>query len=180
MIFNGSISRGVFMCFELSTITEEEKNEIQLFTSQSGYGGLDINRKLRNGGELEPWQSERVNIVNNAIKKSVLTEDVILYRVLGVTNKYKFKRGKDFKDNGFMEASFNKDISEVFPERKYLLIIKVPKGTSCLYDTPYNERTYEQGVLFQKGAILRVDCVKKKLLKNKPHRVFCTFAGYSE
>lgn len=168
------------MLFELGMITEKEKKEIQLFTSEYGYGGLDINRKLCNGVELKSWQDERVNIVNNAIKKSVLTEDIILYRVLGKTNKYKFKRGKEFKDNGFMEAPLNKDISKVFPDRKYLLIINVPQGTSCLHDTPYNERIYEQGVLFQKGAILRIDCIKKKLLKNEPHRVFCTFVGYSE
>ncbi len=76
------------------------------------------------------------------------------------------------EDQGVMEMSLNMNIHEVFPDRKYKLIIEVPKGTTCLFDMPYNSREDEMGVLFPVGIKLEVVKVEKIKFRHMQN-VYC-------
>lgn len=88
-------------------------------------------------------------------------------------NTYDFVKGDILTDKGIMEASLNKDIQETLPDRKYLLIINVPKNTLCLHVTPYNHRDDENGVLFPRNTKLLVKEVVKDGMFNAITKVYC-------
>ena len=159
--------------FDINNITEEEIKSINLFTSEFVDNGVRINCALRNDQLLTEFQQELLTSVEAAIAKSRTNTNLTLYRVIGYHAKYKLKKGDIFIDKGILEASLNKNIGEVIPFRKYLLIITVPKGTSCLFDTPYNYRFEEAGVLFPRASAFRITKIKKSNFLRKYNEVYC-------
>lgn len=162
------------MDFDIGTLTEVEKREIMIWTGNCADNGEAINKRLRTGQKLTKEQFVRFSIVKQAIQKSKTTEDIILYRVWGRNNPLSPYRDKrEIIDCGIMEASLTNDIIKVFPDRKFFIIIHVPKGTRCLPVTWINGRDFEQGVLFLPNTRLLVEKTQRKPFKKRVD-VYCS------
>ena len=159
------------MKFQIIPLSKVEENAVAAWT---GHVGEPINQKLRGGKKLDKEEQEKVTLVQQAISKSITTEEIVMYRVWGRgRGKMPYKKGQSVIDLGFMEASLLADIQETFPNRRIKMIITVPKGTTCLPVEPYNHREYEQGVLFPIGTNLLITNTKKAILKDF-FTVYCT------
>ena len=162
------------MSFNISELTEVEKREIMIWTGNSADNGEAINQSLRTGRELTKNQFVRFSIVKQAIQKSKTTEEITLYRVWGRNNPPSpYKRKKEIIDCGIMEASLTNDIVNVFSQRKFFMIIRVPKGTQCLPVMWVNGRDFEQGVLFLPNTRLLVEKIRKNPFKQQI-KVYCS------
>lgn len=161
--------------FQVEKLTKEEEREIQLYTSECVCNGERINKARRMGIHLTEEQNKRFQNVQAIIGKSVLLEQIVLYRAVSWEKIHdrKICKGTVLFDAGILEASFDENIISFFTHKDTLLIIDVPQGKECLYDTPYNARTDEQGVLFKADSKLLVTKVKKQNIFNKINYIYC-------
>ncbi len=120
-------------------------------------GSFHINDNLRHAGA--GWDAANKKYLNNlanniskAINKSVTTSDVISYRGIG-TGVNKIGIGDIIKDKGFVSTSFDINHATSFIVESgspniiggRLMEIRIPKGTSALYESSVHNNKYYKG-----------------------------------
>lgn len=119
------------------SILSGDKNMKSAITDYTGEGYRKINRFL--AGRISDYNKDSggvIDIINSAIDKFKLKDDIIVYR--GVERKHYsgLKVGDTFDSNIFFSASCDKSIAEDFAinrEDGVMLNIRVPKGTPGMY-----------------------------------------------
>jgi hypothetical protein len=136
--------------------------EVSALEQYLGDDFAEINAALR-AGDLSNYGGSLANIgeIDSAIRKSVLAEDVVVFRGLGNTMTKKIAEAWDpnknvsFVDAGFVSTSALKDVAKTFS--KNIMEIVVRKGSHGL-PVPANS---EAEILFGRNSRFRVTDVRK-------------------
>ena len=144
-------------------LEQDEQSAIMAYTG-SAYGG--INRFLRHGGASSPTLQRRINGISDALNKSELRKDIVVYR--GTTKS--FFAGKDhsleelqemgkykisFVDKGFSSAAVTE--GRAWKHKGYILEIHVPKGKGRgSWVDPISQNRGEQEFLLQKNMMYTI------------------------
>lgn len=105
------------------------KSERRLVESYVSHGYENMNMKLRSN-PLSPAP------INDIIAKSIpLRQDVTVYRIIKENDKMRVPDFGEFVSYGYLSTSFmlTSLMKEIYKSNKSLMIIKVPKGTKCIY-----------------------------------------------
>lgn len=135
-----------------------EINSINSYTR--GYY-KEINRYMRNNDSVSGDFSDEVSGIRSAMDKFKLPDNIITYR--GTYKQYydKLNIGDEFIDKAFNSTSLNKKIANHFAvtnnnEGGYLLEIRVPKDTNCLYIGEKSGFINERELLLDGGLTYKV------------------------
>ena len=140
----------------LNSLSEEEKNAISAYTEEEYY--TNINAVLRGIQDEYEWMNgEFVKLITNALNKTEIPEDIVLYR--GCSQK--MLRGIDYSsaeelvgrivpEKSFMSTSLDYKVSKYGFKNNLFLIIDTPKGTKGAYIGKLSEFDDEMEVLLNK------------------------------
>lgn len=154
---------------ELEKLTADEKEVINYYT---GFGANKINTALTTGKGMEALK-DKIDILDKALAKGVINEDIIVYRktipeYMGIfpkSDKISYKDverliGLKIINKGFTSTSLN---PFDYPGRNIFMKIKVPKGyNGAMYikNIAKAKYKYQEEVLFTKGLSYKVTGVK--------------------
>lgn len=161
------------------------KEEIATINSYTFGDFSSINGRLRSGeslSSLNETQKKMVNILDKALSKTIIFENIITYRYESLsflTRLYSedyfkkiYKDGsftkdakhhletinkKKYKDYGFMSTTLVRD--SVFQTRQIELVIKVPKYTDALYVSLKELAAFptQYELLFPRNRVMEID-----------------------
>ncbi|EIJ4040983.1 hypothetical protein K9T45_000770 [Campylobacter jejuni] len=163
-------------------LNQEEKNIVYQYT----YGDfVTINNKLRNGEglySLDEKQKDMVNKLDKALKKTIIFEDMIVYRYENLSFVFRlmdkgyfskiYKDGKftekaktylelishkKYRDYGFMSTTVIRN--SVFQSRPVELVIKVPKYSDALFVSLKGLAAFntQYELLFPRNRVLTIE-----------------------
>lgn len=154
---------------ELEKLTDDEKEVINYYT---GFGANKINTALTTGKGMEALK-DKIDILEKALAKGVINEDLILYRktipeYMGIFSKNDRISYRDIErliglkiiNKGFTSTSLN---PFDYPGRNIFMKIKVPKGyhgAMYIKNIAKDKYKYQEEVLFTKGLSYKVTGVK--------------------
>ncbi|EHI99780.1 hypothetical protein CDLVIII_3206 [Clostridium sp. DL-VIII] len=137
---------------QITQYSYASKNVSDLLSGYSGNMDRVYNQMLRGKREFPKSQSkefiENINIINNAISKLKLKENIQVWRWTSknefkkLFENAKIKKGHTFIDKAFMSTTLVSDLLENFAKsRKYdcLLKLYLPKGTKGAYIDFYDK-----------------------------------------
>lgn len=149
---------------QLESLTELEKDMITKYTGNLAY---NMNTALNTGNNLEKY-SAQILLLDNAIRKGVIPEDITVIRKTiiqymnifpangKISNKdIKVLIGKELINDGFMSTSW---IDFKYPGRDVYINLKVPKGYNGLYIEKIASKKYQyqKEVLLPRGLKYRI------------------------
>lgn len=147
------------MKYDAGLTTDESK----CVSDYTGSAYKEINSQLRNGENN--GQDSAIQHITNAIEKSPMREDLIVYR--GINNEGMNRlmaasnvssvtelTGTVFKDDGFVSTSIDKRC--ILGSNDCVLRIMVPKGSKALPVMWDSKNPSENEVLLQRGKSFRV------------------------
>ncbi len=145
------------------------KSELQAIEAYKGNAYIGINQSLLNGSQNNEYIQGYIKHLDKAIKKSTLSDNVVLYRGIGL--KKDLVIGDIINGTNFTSTSTNIDVATDFAEKadhkKYLLTVRAPKGMpyldvdGVLVDVGVNSNLREYEYLMSRGKKFVVKKVQK-------------------
>lgn len=149
-----------------------------ILSAVEGYCGYSydwINRSLRglpvSKSQYESTEEYLAPLLDKAISEIPITQNLCVVRRLskkGFKSMIRFpKRGKKFKDNGFMSTSLNpyyrldNESKEKPLNNEVLMLLKLPKGVNGLYIPNWIGDREEDELLLHREAQFVIDEVKR-------------------
>lgn len=145
-----------------------------------GYYHTKVNDLLRfNHRHFGDYQSDQIiEFLDARLDKSFTPENIIIARWVkegSFTKAFPNLRiGIKIKDKGYLSTSLNIRYVHGYdnePKRNFdkelLLLIKVPKGSSCLYVGNFGNRSHEQEVLLPRNTTLLVESIHEVYYSRK-------------
>jgi hypothetical protein len=128
-----------------------EREDIHRYTG-SAYRWL--NAGLRGERKLDQDDESAIQNLTTALKKSTMTEAVVVYRGVSGAHAAALVPGKVFVEHGFLSTSTDFQFAEGFGES--VLRIKVKVGTNAAFVAALSTHPKEREVLVNRGATLKV------------------------
>lgn len=152
------------------------KKAIELYC---GYYHEKVNDLLRFNYHSEDFQLDKIiGHLDARLKKSHTPENIMVVRwVEEATFAKAFPNlgvGVKITDKGYLSTSLNIRYVNGYDyepkrnfEKEILLLIKIPKGSSCMYVGNFGNRSHEQEVLLPSNTTLLVEEIHRVFLKRK-------------
>lgn len=145
-----------------------------------GHGHKNVNYALRFNFR-NFWDDESdiiIEYLDSRLGKSNTPKSIIVARWVEEASFVQafpnLRISQKIMDKGFLSTSLNIRYAKGHdeePKRKFdqelLLLIRVPKGSSCLYVSTISNRKHEQEVLLPRNTTLLVEGIHKVFFKNK-------------
>ncbi len=153
----------------IENLTMEEYDALSQYGRKVGSTSFEINESLRLNLPLNDENSQTIKLLDRAISKFNLAEELIVYRALKTPNI-------DFTDEGYMSASLSLSASyATFDGYDDILEIHLPAGTSCIYLEWFKGAGDEAEILLARGTSLNLEGSKTINLFGKSKRLYiCT------
>lgn len=155
---------------QLDKLTDMEKSAI---TEYSGFLAQPLNSALQTGKPLSAELQEKKKILENALAKGVISEDMTVIRKTNIEfmnvfpNGYKYTpldvkglEGRTVINKSFMSASM---VDFPYKGRNVVIKLNVPKGyRGALYikDLAHSKYKYQEEVLFNVGAKYEITSIR--------------------
>jgi hypothetical protein len=137
------------------TLSTKEKAAVEYYT---GFGHNTLNKALRvQSDTVDPKVIETARELHNAIDKSSIPNDTVVYRGIKSEAFVKLKVGTVFVDHGFTSTSI--DRSRASHSGGHVMQISVPKGYKAAVINGNSSHPSEHEVLFQRGSFYKVHSI---------------------
>lgn len=169
----------------LEKISIEEYEALAKYGRKNGANSYEINDALRAKRPLSNEERHTVELLDSAINKFQLDEDITVYRALkpkdGMELNFEDIIGKNFTDNGYMSTSLIKERSYAyFEEYEVVLEIKLPAGSKCIYIEWFKGANDENELLLGRGTTLSINAMRKEIINGKEKVVYSCEAREKE
>lgn len=156
----------------LSNISLEEYDAIIRYGNKIGTVSYEINESLRNNLPLSSENKNIINLIDSAMDKFNLDEELVVYRALKQSDIATI-RGTD---KGYMSTSLTIENSYAyFEDYEIVLEIKLPVGSKCMYIEWFKGSTDELELILGRGTTIDIGNMRKEIINGKEKNIYsCT------
>ncbi len=153
----------------IENLTMEEYDALSKYGSKIGSTSFEINESLRLNLPLNYENSQKIKLLDSAISKFNLSEELTVYRALNTSDI-------NFTDEVYMSTSLSLEESyAMFNGYDDILEIHLPAGTSCIYLEWFKGAGDEAEMLLARGTSLNLEGLRTDNLFGKDKRIYtCT------
>jgi hypothetical protein len=145
----------------LPTMESLTPDEIEAFNNYHSNLYSTVNSHLRYGGTVPEHISDTIKVMDYALDRSVIPDNVVAWRAINSKNFYDNAnrlQGKTFQDPAFLSTSlFAPHVEEMLGGRKGIIAqMRLPKGSRGLYVGAAGGATNQHELLLPRGNQYRV------------------------